>query len=414
MPSSLTISTSALLSLGLVLSTPYTVADQLSPSSGKPGYLMGGFHILPEIEVAEYYDDNIYATKRAKESDLVSLVTATLEVDSRWQRHYLDLGAGASIGRYLDISAEDYEDFWVKGDGQLDVGDTARIYAGAGYSVNHESRGAKESAQQLIEAPTTYDARTLQIGLDRQIGQAMLKLGTTFEALDYDDVGPLLNDDRDRTAIGFGLRIAFPLAESTSLFAQSILKQRDYDDGVDQFGYERDSDGHNTLLGIIREHHERYSIQAYVGYLVQEYDDDRFERLDEPNYGFDLCWYTPSGSKLTAKLERSSNETTEIGSAGYLYTGLDLQLDRKMVTDLVGYLNYGYGLAEFQDVGREDFTRSVTIGLKYYASPKVMITGSYSRLDNDSNDKNSVLPLDDTYDYARNMLYIALRARLVP
>lgn len=401
------------LALALALSLP-SVAPAETAADAKPGYLLGGFHILPEVDVSAYYDDNIYATQRARESDLVSVTSASVEAESQWERNSLDLGAGASIGRYLDISDEDYEDFWLKGDGQLDLSEGSRLYGGAGYSVNHEGRDAKESSQQQIDEPTTYDSRTLQVGLDQLLGAFALKIGATYEGLDYDNVGMLINDDRDRSVTGFGLRVTLPVADQTDLFAQGILNQRDYDDDTDQFGYERDSDGYNALVGVTKSYPGGHRVEAYAGYLVQEYDDSRFERLSEPNYGFDLRWFPAEQTKVTGVLERSSNETTEIGSAGYLYTGLDLQVDQKMMTDVVGYLNYNYGLAEFQDVGREDRTHTVSVGVKYYLSPKVMISGSYSHIDNDSNDRNSVSPISGTYDYTRNLLLLTLRARLTP
>ncbi len=400
------------LTLVLALSMPAWVLAEDSAKE-KPGYRAGEFHVLPEVDISAYHDDNIYATQRAKESDLVTVVSASLEAESQWERNSLDLGAGASIGRYLDISDEDYEDVWFKADGQLDLSERSRLYAGAGYSLNHESRDAKESSQQKIDEPTTYDSRTLQIGLDQMLGEFELKLGATYEGLDYDNVGALYNDDRDRSVTGLGLRVSLPLAERTSLFAQGILNQRDYDDEVDQFGYERDSDGYNALVGLKKSYQGGHSVEIYGGYLVQEYDDDRYERLSEPNYGLDLRWFPTKQTKVTATLDRSSNETTEIGSAGYLYTALDLQVDQKMMTDVVGYLNYNYGLAEFQDVGREDTTHTVSLGVKYYLSPKIMITGSYSRMDNDSNDQNSVSPVTGTYDYTRNLIFLTLRARLL-
>ena len=400
------------MTLALASSMPLAVMAD-GEAKEKPGYRVGDFRVLPEVDVTAYYDDNIYAANRGKESDLISVVSASLDAESQWDRHSLDLEAGASIGRYLDISDEDYEDVWLKGDGQWDLGEQSRLYAGAGYSVNHESRDAKESSQQEIDEPTTYDSRTLQIGLDQLLGEFELKLGATYEGLDYDNVGTLLNDDRDRTVKGLGLRVSMPLAERASLFAQGIINQRDYDDVTDQFGYERDSDGYNALVGIKMSYQGGHSVELYGGYLVQEYDDRRFERLSEPNYGFDLRWFPSKKTKVTGVLERSSNETTELGSAGYLYTNLDLQVDQKLMADVVGYLNYNYGLAEFQDVGREDTTHTASVGVKYYLSPKVMVTGSYSHVDNDSNDRNSVSPVTETYDYKRNLIFLTLRARLV-
>jgi len=383
-------------------------------AAGKPGYVAGGYRILPEIELTGYYDDNIYATKRARESDLIAVFTPSVSLESLWERHSLELGAGASIGRYVDNSDEDYQDVWAKASGQLDLSDATQLYGGAAFSVNHESRDSKEGAQQQIDEPTTYTAESLQLGLNQQWGASAFKFGVTRESLDYDNVGRLYNDDRDRTVTGLGLRFSQPIADRTQVFVQGILNQRSYDDAVDQNGYDKDSDGYNAILGLSREYTGGHRIEAYAGYLEQRYDDDRFDRVEEPDYGLDLRWFPSKNTQFKGKLERSLNETTEIGSSGYLYTAMDLQLEQLLHTDWLGYVNYNLGKADFQDVGREDTTQTVSLGLKYYMSPRVMLTGSYSHINNDSNDRNTVSPATESYDFTRNLFFLTLRARFSP
>jgi hypothetical protein len=43
-----------------------------------------------------------------------------------------------------------------------------------------------------------------------------------------------------------------------------------------------------------------------------------------------------------------------------------------------------------------------------------MFTGSYSYVDNDSNDLNQVSAASESYDYERNLFFFTLRARLAP
>jgi hypothetical protein len=52
--------------------------------------------------------------------------------------------------------------------------------------------------------------------------------------------------------------------------------------------------------------------------------------------------------------------------------------------------------------------------VKYFMSPKVMLTGSYSYINNDSNDRNTVVGVSDTYDYTRNLFFLTVKVRLAP
>lgn len=393
-----------------------TAADaaETTQESRKPGFYAEGFRILPEVEATGYYDDNIYATKRSKDSDLVTVISPAISMDSLWESHRLDLDAGARIGRFLDTSGEDYEDFWLNADGRYDLSTDSQLHGAVGFSHNHEPRDSKESAQQRVDGPTTYDARTLQAGLDHSIGGFELKFGATYEALDYANVGTFYNDDRDRSVTGLGLRAARPISAQSSLFVQGIANRRVYSDAQDQNGYLRDSEGYNAVIGLAHKDAGGNRVELFLGYLAQDYAEPRFDRLGKANYGFDFRWYPMLKTQFSGKLERTVNETTEVGSSGYLYTSLDLQLDRKISADLLGYLNYNQGIAEFQDVDREDVSRSVSVGLKYFMSPKIMLSGSYSFINNDSNDRNSVTGVSETYDYDRNLFFLTLKARLAP
>jgi hypothetical protein len=379
----------------------------------KPGFYTDSFHFLPKADISLYRDDNIYASEQAKVSDLITVVSPSISADSLWQGSSLKLDAGADIGRYSDNGSEDYEDLWLRAEGEVEFTDRQSLYATTGYSQNHESRDSKESSNQELEELTTYDVSNLQVGVKQQFGKTSAKAGVTYEMLDYDNVGSTLyNDDRDRSVFGAGLRFAHAVSEPLQLYTQVILNQREYRDRKDQFGYRKDSQGYSAVAGLSRKGSKGDKLDFYLGHLYQEYDDRRFDEVSEFNYGMDIRWYPTKKSQVTIKLDQTLNETTEIGASSYLYRLLDLQLDQKLTRDLLGYLGYSHGWAEFQDVGREDVTQSMALGLKYYASPWIMFTGSYRYVDNDSNDQTAAV--GETYDYERDIFFFSLRARLAP
>nr|MDJ0807710.1 outer membrane beta-barrel protein [Gammaproteobacteria bacterium] len=313
----------------------------------KPGFYTDSFHILPEIQVTAYHDDNIYATDKATESDIVGILSPTLKIKSLWDTHSLKLNAGANIGRYRDNSSEDYEDLWIDANGRYELSTATSLFGGAGYNKKHEGRDAKGSAQSADE-PTTYDVLSAQLGGRHNLADYVLRLGFTFEKLDFDNVGTLINDDRDRTHTGAGLRVTRALDKQTRLFAQGLLNQRDYDEQQDQNGWERSSKGYKAAVGLISKFGKKDRLEAFVGLLSQDYDDDRFDTVTEPDFGVSLRWYPAETFKFTGSLNRTLSETTEDGASGYLYTNLNLQLDKKLFKDFVGYLSYGYGESDYQ------------------------------------------------------------------
>ncbi|MET0027950.1 MAG: outer membrane beta-barrel protein [Candidatus Thiodiazotropha sp.] len=403
----------ALASLILNVS-PLMAADATGSTFKKPGFYMDNFRLLPEIELMGYYDDNIYATRQSRESDYIIQLSPSLSIDSLWDVHRLALDTGARLGRYADATSEDYDDFWLNGEGDYEFDEAHKVYAGAGYSRNHEGRDSKESGSLQIDEPTTYDVLEGQLGWQRQVDQSSVKIGITYEQLDYDNVGSLYNDDRDRDVTGLGLRLSHDFSPDLQLYAQGVLNQRDYVDSRDQYGYAKDSEGYNGLIGMTRRLTKGNRIDVYVGRFYQDYEDPRFEEVNDWNFGLDLRWYPTPKTQLKAQLERTQNETTEIGSSSYLYTDWDLQIDQKLGADTVGYVGFNYGFAEFQDVGREDETRSLSLGVKYYANPWVMLSGGLRRVDNDSNDVNHVSPVQESYDFKQNLVFLNLHVRLAP
>lgn len=379
--------------------------DQKKEKPKKPGFYTDSFHILPEFQITGYHDDNIYATDRPKESDIVTILSPTLKINSHWDRHSLKMNAGANLGFYTDNTDENYEDLWAEASGRYEISSATSLFGGAGYKKKHEGRDSKESAQSQDE-PTTYDVLSMQFGGRQKLSDYVIRLGVTYEKMDFDNVGDLVNDDRDRTHAGLGLRVTRGLDKQTKVFAQGLLNKRAYDEDLDLGDYDRDSAGYTAAVGLIKKFGKKDRIEAYLGLLSQEYDDAGFDTVTEPNFGVNLRWYPAETYKFTGSLNRTLSETTEDGASGYLYTNLNLQLDKRMFTDYVGYVSYGYGYSDYQEFDRDDTFNSFGIGLNYYMSPHLFFSGSYSHIDNDSS--------DDDYDYDRNLFLISFKAKLAP
>lgn len=374
----------------------------------------------PELALTPLYDDNIYALPTDQIADWVWILSPLLSGESQWDRHSLAIEAGGEFGRHDRYTSEDYDDGWVNAEGRYDLAAGTSLFGGVGASQEHEDRGSPDAVAPTINlaavpaAPTVYTALTAQAGVTQQFGDELLRAGATFERLDYDDVpslaGPDIdNDDRDRRVLGVAVRLAHRLDDQRDLFVQAQWNRRRYDQTPDDYGYDRDSDGYRLAVGFKGALGPGLAGEAYVGYLVQDYEDPRFDRVRGPDFAGKLDWRVAPPTAVRLTLERTVNETDLEGSSSYLYTNLGATVSHQLDERTTLRASAGAGLAAYQDVGRDDWLYTAGVSAQYRIVPQVYVTAGYAAVRRDSNEDGGVY-LDglDLYDYDRQQVYLTI------
>lgn len=385
-----------------------------TPAQKKPGYHSENFRVRPLLSIRQVYDNNVFGTDRHTRSDWITLISPQLKVDSSWSRHSLRLRAGAESGSYWEYEDEDYLDYWGSGEARFDLNENTDLFGGLGFSYEHEGRDSPDSPAREKE-PTTYTSFNANAGLKTTVDDTSYRLGGTYEILDYDDVpgigGPVINDDRDRELIGLGIRAAHQLAEDNSIFLQASYNRRNYDDKFDQFGFERSSEGYRAALGVTRDWGTGNEFEAYLGVLGQDYDDRRFDTVSKADFGGRLTLVPDKATKVRVRLQRSLEETTDIGSPGYLNTSLSGSLHHRFSPRFIPYLNLGYSYYDFLETGREDHTYSAGAGLKYFVTRNAYVVLGASHAYRNSNDKGQFL---FSNDFEKTGVFLNFTALLYP
>jgi hypothetical protein len=370
------------------------------------GYRPGSFLVQPELAVSGVYDSNIFATRTDEVDDFILVFSPDLNVKSEWERHKLDFDLGGAFGRYLSQHDEDYDDYWANLDGRYDFTDSRNIFGGLGYSHEHEDRGSPEDSQSGSE-PTTFDSSRAHAGISQGLGKATLRMGGTYEQLDFADTGLLSNQDRDRDLIGAGLRLSYALHPQYTVFGQGVWDRREYDQSADDNGFQRDSDGYRADAGVQATITNRLKGEAYLGYLRQDYDDPRFSSVSAVDFGGSLNWRASPRTTLSAELDRSLEETTLAGSSGYLYTSLAGTVRHKFSPRM--NINAGVSVAEadYQVVDRNDDYYTAQLGMRYYITPGYYLGTEYRALIRNSDPQ-------EVNDYTRHQFFLTLGTLLYP
>ena len=236
----------------------------------------GSFIYKPELSVFTLYDDNVFAQRYTQEDDILLIIQPSVDIRSDWNKHMLKVNLGAEVGRYHEFSTENFEDAWFDIQGRYDISKRSNLFGGLNYSEDHEERG---TPAVVGTAPTSFDSSQAHAGFAHTFGKFKIRIGGTYEKLDFEDSGLINNDDRDRVASSFGFRSSYLYKPNHELFLQIIGDRRKYDNNQDDNGFIRHSDGYRYAIGYKGRLTNRLSMEAYLGKLVQDFDDPVFSKI---------------------------------------------------------------------------------------------------------------------------------------
>lgn len=350
--------------------------------------------ITPEltsgVSVGEEYLDNIYATRTNKISDWITHVDPFANLRLRSEKGEINFGGSAAIGRYATHGDENYNDYSAYANGRYNFSPQLTFTGGTGYDHLHEARSSPNARPGVT--PTIYD-------VTRAFGAALLKLddtsvriGGTFDQFNYDNVarvggGTINNNDRDRNMVTVGTRIGRWISKADEIYGLFSYDNREYWQPIDEYGFQKDSDGVRFSAGW---HHQISSVldgEIYAGGIYQRYDDPRFGTIFVPDFGGRLRWAGVPNTTVTAKLERTIQESDLLGVSGYLETAASFDVIHWIQPDLRVNGGVSYYLDQFNGLtSRVDQVQSYALGIRKYFTPHFYLDANFSRTTRDSTD----------------------------
>jgi len=354
--------------------------------------------------VTEMYDDNIFATRTNQIPDAITIFSPYLGYKLDGEKLDLSIISDADIGRHADVSSEDYEDARLKIKSLYQATDTLQVLTQGLLAQEHESRNSVDDVNGL--EPTVYSIARAVAAVRKKVGDSSVKVGGTFDRLDFDDVpaagGTINNDDRDRDVATAGVRVGHWINPNKEIFAEFTYDNRDYDALMDDAGFNRDSDGVRAAAGFRKKIGGDLNVEAYLGWLYQDYDDPLLKDVSSIDFGGRLFWNAARGTTVSAFLERSIEETTLAGASSYLETGVGGSIRHWLRPDMRVDGNVGYYHDEFQGIARNDYLYNAGLGATWYFRPHMYVGTEYKFLRRDSDS------LINDYDESRIMVRLGI------
>lgn len=343
--------------LGIVgLVSDKTIEQKSSPLSS--------FVVKPSFGVTGIYDNNIFLTESSTVSDKRVEYAPAVVVQSDWGRHSLSFTATSTIGRYVENTNEDFEDYQIQTDGRLDIHDNKKLEAVVGISQRHEERNEEDDLGQGFEPIVSFN-RFADLTFEYQTDAFLFRPKFSYEHNDFQDSGAVSNDARDETILEMSVRLGYEFSPGTTIFIEPNADFRIFDQERDGGGFLQDNYSFGKLAGVTWDVTGVTFLEAGAGFSYREYDDPSFDSELNFDYSLKAIWNATDVITVTAELGRSFEASGTTGESGSLTDSGDLSLDYEFLDNVIISTGLGLSVSSTDRSGREDIDINPTLAVRY-------------------------------------------------
>jgi len=225
-----------------------SVRERLAPEYLALGVRAGGMIITPGLSVEETYDDNVFRTTDNEEEDFITVLEPTVNVQTDWNLHQVELDARGEVGYYADNSDENYQDYAAGLSGRYDIAHQTYLTGALRHEKRHENRDSPDDVRG--DEPTEYDRTTARVEFVRALARLKLRTSGRYRVYRFDDARRqnviVDNSGRDREEQRYEGRLSYELSPGYDLYVSGAWDVREYDRSGAQ---DRSSKGYEANVG---------------------------------------------------------------------------------------------------------------------------------------------------------------------
>lgn len=377
------------------------VTDRGRPAYDPLGIRAGTFLVFPSLTVSENYDDNIFAEPDDETSDFITLLEPRVDIVSNFPRHELGLTLGSDIAFYADESDENFQDFFLEGDGELDI--TRQSTLGANLDVGRFHVGRDDPEDIGADEHVDYWRYAGGLTFRQEFNRLNFRLATRARRDDYQDVNGISTDERDVNVYDVLFRTGFLISPRFNTFIEGRYNRQDRDE-LGNDGLNRDSQGWEARLGTEVDITALLFGEAFVGFRQQFFDEDDFDTEDGISFGVDLTWNPTTLTTLALTGGADFEPTRQTGSSSNFESTIGLSIDHELLRNVLVGASAEYERDEFEEIDRIDNTIIVGASTTYLINRYLGLQGAYTFEDRSSDLANE--------EFTRNIFTISITAQL--
>ena len=421
---------------GVVLFPGATALAQEVGNLEPLGVRTEGWTIFPRLSVSTIYDDNVFAVPDDSpllEDDVYFVVAPEVTLEANTRRHAFAISSGASIGRYLDQTDQNFNDYFVDMSGRWDVTRTFDITGSFGFSRTQEDQSDPDRSLLGVLRQETTEINTftgdLAAAKEWQRTFARASVGvrrTTFEELDatiVTEVAPgvfvpsdetvNVNADRDRYRVPFNFRVGYDVDRDYNVFVNVGYTLVRYDEPEQiligpgglitdvEDGESQDFETLSVRLGTGLDFDRLVSGDFAVG--VERRFEDREDAGDDLGFSFDadLDWTVSPRTTVNFSGSQGFEPATGDDAGGSaLRTRLGLDLNYALTRQISLGGNVAYLRDDRTEGDRKDDDIAAGVDASYAINRYASVSASYQFRQRTSTDADR--------EFTRNLVFLTL------
>ena len=385
--------------------------------------------IFPSLSLSAEYDDNVFAVpddSALSTSDVLFVLSPTVTAEANTRRHAFSLSAGGDIGRYLDETDLNYNDFRVGADGRWDATQTFDVSASLAFDRTREDQADPDRSLADVARRETTNIDTIagELSAEKRWRRTFTRASAGFNRRDFEALDATvgagtvdLNADRDRWVFPLNWRVGYDVDRSVDVFVDVGYRLVRYDersqivtrnpDGTIDTVTEDDSQDFDTLsvrLGTDVDFDRLLDGDFAVGVERRFSDDPDVE--DEFGFSFDadLDWIVTPRTTVTFTGQQGFEPAGgDDGDGSSLTTEIAVDLSYALSRQITLGTDLAYLRDDRTETDRTDDDVTAGVSAAYAVNRYAALSAAYRyRLRNST---------DDDREFTRNSVLLSVTAR---
>lgn len=332
------------------------------------GVRVGNYIIAPSVTVGTQYDDNLYASRTNKASDVRVDVSPAVRVTSQFARHALDFSFGGRFSEYLEYEKYNHNDGFFNATGALHIDSAHTLSFNVVSKYDHDSMMAPDSPTGA-SGPTPVWNNSVSVGLRRDQGRMWAAVGAKAQAWNYYDVrafdGTVINqDNRDLEILSSNIRVGYRLWPGHEVIMQArALRQTT----PGERALNRDASGYEVIAGMLSELNPVIRWRMFGGYSMRDFDRPELGTFGASVAEGQLQFFPSRVVTIYTSLRREIQEDggTNTSAAGRIDNKATVRIEYEALRNLLFTIQGEYRVSQFVGIARTDELMVGRIGFEY-------------------------------------------------
>jgi hypothetical protein len=376
------------------------------------GVRLGAFRARAAAELGLGYDDNLFGTRRNRESDWFGTTRLEGGIESDWSTHAVGATASIDDRRYLDRSDQDWTDWSVGLFGRYDINADTNVEARYNHVVSHLETSSVDVQASGVSRPIQYAYDEAQLQAQTRFNRlGLLAIGNyrsyRFEDIDLGgpaqppatDPGRFSRNDFDSVLGALGLSYALGPGRFVNVIGrvQDITYKESSQRGRDSVTYE-------GLVGFTYDFDGVWQARVAVGWRERNYEGN-FRNLSGPAFEGEVIWQPTLLTTVTFAGRRTIEESIRGNAVSFTRTLGQVNVDHEYLRNVILGAELAVDRREYENPDQQATDGIGVLSARWLINRNLALIGSYQHVRRLSSSAGFE-------EYDRNLFQLRLRVAL--